>query len=145
VDERHDCRNTDAACVPSTVWGTASNLTAKFRSAPCLPLNTGKPSTRGPAPRRPSLAAAIRPHIASATEYAHSRNSCRAVNSMFAVYPRILAAIGSPRQPEAASVVSDRLVLGPRGAGSVRPLPFDRRAVPRVSVKSESATPARCA
>src|SRR6478752_7291169 len=24
VDERHDCRNTDAACVPSTVWGTAS-------------------------------------------------------------------------------------------------------------------------
>ena len=44
MDERHDCRNTDAACVPSTVWGTASNVTAKFRSAPCLPLNTGKPS-----------------------------------------------------------------------------------------------------
>ena len=37
MDERHDCRNTDAACVPSTVWGTASNVTAKFRSAPCLP------------------------------------------------------------------------------------------------------------
>ena len=63
-------------CVPSTVWGTASNVTAKFRSAPCLPLNTGKPSTRGPALRRPSLAAAIRPHIASATEDVHSRNSC---------------------------------------------------------------------
>ena len=76
MDERHDCRNTDAACVPSTVWGTASNVTAKFRSAPCLPLNTGKPSTHGPAPRRPPLAAAIRPHIGSATEDVHSRNSC---------------------------------------------------------------------
>ena len=36
----------------------------------------GKPSTRGLAPRRPSLAAAIRPHIASATDDVHSRNSC---------------------------------------------------------------------
>ena len=31
VDERLDCRNTGSACVPSTVWGTASSKTAKFR------------------------------------------------------------------------------------------------------------------
>ena len=43
MDERHDCRNTDAACVPSTVWGTASNVTAKFRSSPCLPLIQASP------------------------------------------------------------------------------------------------------
>lgn len=30
VDERHDCRNTGSACVPSTVWGTAPSETAKF-------------------------------------------------------------------------------------------------------------------
>ena len=30
VDERHDCRDTHPACVPSTVWGTASSRTAKF-------------------------------------------------------------------------------------------------------------------
>ena len=30
VDERHDCRDTGSACVPSTVWGTASSETAKF-------------------------------------------------------------------------------------------------------------------
>src|SRR3984957_14658709 len=67
-DERHDCRNTDAACVPSTVWSTASERNRQVRSAPCLPRNTGKPSTGGPAPRRPSN----RPHIASATEDVHS-------------------------------------------------------------------------
>ena len=32
VDLRHDCRDIDPACVPGTVWGTASSLTAKFRS-----------------------------------------------------------------------------------------------------------------
>ena len=31
VDERLDCRDTGSACVPSTVWGTASSKTAKFR------------------------------------------------------------------------------------------------------------------
>jgi hypothetical protein len=54
VDERHDCRDTDPACVPSTVWGTASSLTAKFRSAPCLPLDTGKLLPRHPPPRQPA-------------------------------------------------------------------------------------------
>jgi hypothetical protein len=41
VDVRHDCRDIGPACVPSTVWGTASSVTAKFRSAPCLPLDRG--------------------------------------------------------------------------------------------------------
>jgi hypothetical protein len=30
VDIRHDCRDTCPACVPSTVWGTAPSVTAKF-------------------------------------------------------------------------------------------------------------------
>jgi hypothetical protein len=37
-----------------TVWGTASSLTAKFRSAPCLPLDTGKLSTGKPTPGQPA-------------------------------------------------------------------------------------------
>ena len=53
--------------------GHGVEVTAKFRSAPCLPLNTGKPSTHGPAPRRTPLAAGIRPHIVLATEDVHSR------------------------------------------------------------------------
>lgn len=32
VDERHDCQDIGSAYVPGTVWGTASSLTAKFRS-----------------------------------------------------------------------------------------------------------------
>jgi len=32
VDLRHDCWDIGPACVPGTVWGTASSLTAKFRS-----------------------------------------------------------------------------------------------------------------
>jgi hypothetical protein len=32
VDLRHGCRDIGPACVPGTVWGTASSLTAKFRS-----------------------------------------------------------------------------------------------------------------
>ena len=56
VDERHDCRDTRPACVPSTVWGTASSVTAKFTSAPCLPLDQGKPlpALRSSASRRSS-------------------------------------------------------------------------------------------
>jgi hypothetical protein len=46
VDERHDCQDIGPAYVPGTVWSTASSLTAKFRSAPCLPLDTDK-STPG--------------------------------------------------------------------------------------------------
>ncbi len=40
VDHRPHGRHVDPACVPSTVWGTASSATAKFTSAPCLPLKT---------------------------------------------------------------------------------------------------------
>ena len=56
VDERHDCRDTRPACVPGTVWGTASSVTAKFTSAPCLPLDQGKPlpALRSSASRRSS-------------------------------------------------------------------------------------------
>ena len=32
LDERHDCQDIGSAYVPGTVWGTASSLTAKFRS-----------------------------------------------------------------------------------------------------------------
>jgi hypothetical protein len=32
MDERHDCQDIGSAYVPGTVWGTASSLTAKFRS-----------------------------------------------------------------------------------------------------------------
>ena len=39
VDERHDSQDNDPACVPSTVWGTASMWTAKLTSAPCLPFD----------------------------------------------------------------------------------------------------------
>ena len=42
MDERHDCQDIGPAYVPSTVWGTASSQTAKFRSAPCLPLESSK-------------------------------------------------------------------------------------------------------
>jgi hypothetical protein len=42
VDVRGDCRDTRPACVPSTVWGTASSVTAKFTSAPCLPIDEGE-------------------------------------------------------------------------------------------------------
>ena len=38
VDERPAFRNIDRTCVPGTVWGTASNRTAKSRSTPCLSL-----------------------------------------------------------------------------------------------------------
>ncbi|HSY67440.1 MAG TPA: hypothetical protein VK813_02275, partial [Edaphobacter sp.] len=36
VDARRGWRDTDPAYVPGTVWGTASNRTAKSSSAPCL-------------------------------------------------------------------------------------------------------------
>jgi hypothetical protein len=49
VDERHDCQDIGPAYVPGTVWSTASSLTAKFRSAPCLPLDTDKPTPGQPA------------------------------------------------------------------------------------------------
>jgi len=47
------------AC-PARVWGTASSVTAKFRSAPCLPLDTGKPLSRHQPPRQPAIIATLR-------------------------------------------------------------------------------------
>jgi len=44
------------AC-PARVWGTASSVTAKFRSAPCLPLNSGKHLSRQKPLCQPALAA----------------------------------------------------------------------------------------
>ena len=70
VDERHYCRDTRPACVPGTVWGTAPSVTAKFRSAPCLPLvqgNLDPPSIAAPAqPFRP----ASRGHTTPPTHHA---------------------------------------------------------------------------
>jgi hypothetical protein len=79
--------------VPGTVWGTASNLTAKFRSAPCLPPNTGKPLTRGPAPRQHSsqpLSAQASPQQRSRL---HRYNVRHTTKSNFAGLLRIHAAI----------------------------------------------------
>ena len=60
VDLRHDCWDIGPACVPGTVWGTASSLTAKFRSRRlACPLKRGQvlppqlPS-RQPAAMRPA-------------------------------------------------------------------------------------------
>ena len=50
VDERPAFRNIDRTCVPGTVWGTASNRTAKSRSTPCLSLR--RPSLPQHPPRR---------------------------------------------------------------------------------------------
>ena len=49
VDERHDCRDIGPACVPSTVWGTASSRTAKFRSGAVLASRYQQTTTRHPA------------------------------------------------------------------------------------------------
>ena len=50
VDERPAFRDIDRTCVPGTVWGTASNRTAKSRSTPCLSLR--RPSLPQHPPRR---------------------------------------------------------------------------------------------
>ncbi len=79
--------------MPGTVWGTASNLTAKFRSAPCLPPNTDKPLTRGPVPRQPSsqpLSAQASPQQRSRV---HRYNVTHTTKSNFAGLLRIHAAI----------------------------------------------------
>ena len=72
---------------------TASNLTAKFRSAPCLPPNTDKPLTRGPVPRQPSsqpLSAQASPQQRSRV---HRYNVTHTTKSNFAGLLRIHAAI----------------------------------------------------
>jgi hypothetical protein len=60
---------------------------------PCLPPNTGKLLTRGPAPRQHILAAAIRPATASATDRVHRHNVRHTTKSNFAGFTRIHAAI----------------------------------------------------
>ena len=133
-DERHDCRNTDAACVPSSVWSTASERNRQVRSAPCLARNTGKPSTRGPAPRRPS----IRPHIASATEDVHSATAaelsihCSPSIRGFPPPSTVLAAIGAERKLRQ---------LKPSGADPPAQIP-EPRATPPGAVRYR-ALPAR--
>jgi hypothetical protein len=46
VDVRHHCGDSGPACVPGTVWGTASGLTAKFRSRRRAYLSRGGSLTR---------------------------------------------------------------------------------------------------
>jgi hypothetical protein len=41
VDERHDCRDIDPACVPSTVWGTASSPNRQVQIGAVLALRSG--------------------------------------------------------------------------------------------------------
>ena len=65
VDERPAFRNIDRRCVPGTVWGTASNRTAKSRSTPCLSLR--RPSLPQHPPRRQD--AITRHRITSATHH----------------------------------------------------------------------------
>ena len=42
VDERHDCRNIGPACVPSTVWGTASMRNRQVRLGAVLARRSGR-------------------------------------------------------------------------------------------------------
>jgi len=58
MDERHDCQDNDPACVPSTVWGTASRRNSQVGLGAVLALDNEQaltpPSVRrqpGPAPR----------------------------------------------------------------------------------------------
>ena len=68
VDERHDCQDIGSAYVPGTVWGTASSLTAKFRSrrracpqeSQVLP-TSALPSACGPCRRTPVTPPGTRP------------------------------------------------------------------------------------
>ena len=82
------------AC-PARVWGTASSVTAKFRSAPCLPLYPGKPL-----PRLRRLVSTRAPSTHGATQ---TPTQCRGrlnpagdrQNCTFAGFARIQAAIDS--------------------------------------------------
>jgi hypothetical protein len=79
------------AC-PARVWGTASSVTAKFRSAPCLPLDTGKPypdirRSVSPNPRSPRGPRSSQPPSLGPLEAAEPRQ-----NPLFAGFARIHAA-----------------------------------------------------
>jgi hypothetical protein len=68
VDERHDCQDIGSAYVPGTVWGTASSLTAKFRSRrrACLLIPTSR--------RRVSSQRCSSAHEWPPTRYHHAIN-----------------------------------------------------------------------
>ena len=105
--------------MPGTVWGTASNLTAKFRSAPCLPPNTDKPLTRGPVPRQPSsqpLSAQASPQQRSRV---HRYNVTHTTKSNFAGLLRIHAAIdtsGERRIVDLNELIDEALKFAYHGA-----------------------------
>ena len=81
VDERHDCRDTGSACVPSTVWGTASSKTAKFNVGAVL---------------APSIQASIYPAVRRSSPRSHQA-VCRTGS------PRRRAAVtGQPSNPPRA-------------------------------------------
>ena len=54
VDERHDCQDNVPACVPSTVWGTASRRNRQVELGAVLALNSAY-ATQPHAPRQPKL------------------------------------------------------------------------------------------
>ena len=53
VDERRDCRDIGPACVPSTVWGTASMRNRQVGLGAVLALDTSAFLARQPPPRQP--------------------------------------------------------------------------------------------
>ncbi len=79
VDQRLDCRDTGSACVPSTVWGTASSKTAKFRIGAVLALDTGKLLPRSLRPRQP--ASRRHPAVKSADPGRPPKSSAAAFNA----------------------------------------------------------------
>lgn len=55
VDERHDCQDNVPACVPSTVWGTASRRNRQVALGAVLALKSAHANKPHP-PRQPKLA-----------------------------------------------------------------------------------------
>ena len=56
VDERHDCQDNAPACVPSTVWGTASRRNSQVGLGAVLALDNEQALIPPSAPRQPKPA-----------------------------------------------------------------------------------------
>jgi hypothetical protein len=123
VDERHDCQDIGPAYVPSTVWSTASSLTAKFRSAPCLPLDTdkstlgqlaavfiGAPVASNATPSRHQIQTPLRTHRTSGgRRHCKPSGVARRINADLASHRKCRRNI--PPAPSAAPAASPRVVI----------------------------------
>ena len=97
VDERPAFRDIDRTCVPGTVWGTASNRTAKSRSTPCLSLK--RPSLPQHPPRRQDAITRRRINLSHApSRLGKPKRSRQARNR--AIYARIFTAIDMGQRRE---------------------------------------------